>query len=517
MRRRRLNVAVVLFLAMSTGAALANGCAATPGNNTFTTSTAGGAGGAGGASSSSSSSGSGTGGDIIIIPDAGDASDAVEEQIIDPCVSQCGPVELCDQAHLGLDDNCDGLVDESCSCQAGQAHFCFKGDPGQRGKAGCFDGSETCTEQGTWGPCVGGVHAFPPDNCFLNDTDACHAISSPPYADVSLKVGTGNFSANALPGSETYQVTCPPGVSQCPTVSPPDVYKPLQSGEYSITYTKMVAGDPSPKTCTYPLFVGAPGLRVELSWEHTTADTGVDLDLHLHQPDNTQPWGISPGVPQDCTWSNCVVEDFSPPQGFDSPHWFADPPALPPTPVNWYNDLAHPENNTCYNDPRGVGLDWKLLGLGCHNPRLDADNITCDYSVTDPNDYDFCTPENINVDFPPANKWFRVAVHYYNNHSRGYDVHPEIKIFCNGALAAHLGSAGYYVPETPVTFEPSDGAGVGGNRFWVVADVAFSDDQCGKSLCTVKPVYSDPVNKTPFFTLDDAAEATFAPPYPPLP
>jgi hypothetical protein len=523
MRRRRTNVALVLTCAAIGGVGLANGCSATPGNNQFTTSSSSsGAGGTGtgGAMSSSSGSGGMGGMGITIHPGSGGGGGTgTGGTIINPCGTACGPVELCDPEHLGLDDNCDGLVDETCPCQAGQAHACFKGDPSYHNAPGCFDGTEICTEQGKYGPCIGGVHATPPDNCFLNDTSACHPISAPPYADVGLKQGTGNFSANATPGTETYTVTCPTGVSQCPMVTPPDVYKPLQSGEYTVTYTKMVAGDPNPKTCTFPLFVGAPGLRVELSWEHTTADQGVDLDLHVHQPDDTQAWGISPAVPQDCTWSNCVVSDFSPPQGFDSPHWFADPPAMPPSPVNWFNDLANPQNNTCYNDPRGVGQEWAGLGLGCHNPRLDADNITCDYSITDPNSYSFCTPENINIDYPPTGKWVRVGVHYYSSHGLNYDVHPEIKIFCNGALAADLGPAGYYMPETPVTFEPSDGAGLGGNRFWMVADVAFSDDKCGKTLCTVKPIYSDQAQKTPFFTIDDAATTpgNFAPPYPPAP
>ena len=518
MRRRRTNALLALVFAVPVAVALANGCSAMPSNNQFTTSTSSGAGGLGGASTNASSGSGGTGGGVTFTTSSGGGEDAGAEDVItNPCGSKCGPVELCDPEHLGTDDNCDGLVDETCSCQAGQAHFCFKGDPSYRGAPGCFDGTEHCTEQGKYGPCVGGVHAAPPDNCFLNDTSACHPISAPPYSDVTLKTGTGNFSANAVVGSESFAVQCPAGVSQCPVVTPPDVFKPLQSGEYTVTYTKSVAGDPNPKTCTYPLFVGAPGLRIELSWEHTTADTGVDLDLHVHQPDNTQPWGISPAVAQDCTWSNCVVSDFAPPQGFDSPHWFADPPAIPPTPVNWYLDLANPQNNTCYNDPRGVGTEWALLGKGCHNPRLDVDNITCDYSVTDPNSYSFCTPENINVDYPPTGKWTRIGVHYYNNHGHSYDVHPEIKVFCNGALAADLGPGGYYDPETPVTFEPSDGSSIGGNRFWVVGDVAFVDDKCGKSFCTVRPVYSDPVQKTPFFTIDDAATSTFAPPYPPPP
>jgi hypothetical protein len=510
--RRRVRPAFFFLLAASSGGLLADGCSATP-TNTFPTGSGAGPGGA--------SSASGTGGEggmiIIIHPDGGeDASDASDDVATNPCGTKCGTTELCDTAHTGLDDNCDGLVDEGCPCSAGQAHFCFKGDPSYRNVPGCFDGTEICTEQGTWGPCVGGVHAVSPDNCFLNDTSVCHAITSPPFADVHLKTGTGQFSANALAGTETFTVQCPTGVSQCPAVSAPDNFKPLQSGEYTVTYTKHISGDPNPKQCTYPLFVGAPGLRIELSWEHSTADDGVDLDLHVHQPNNTQPWGISPGKSQDCTWINCVESDFESP-GTDTPKWFADPPVMPPTPVNWWLDPVM-QNNTCYNDPRGVGLDWQSFGMGCHNPRLDADNISCKFAETNPNAYDFCTPENINIDFPPKGEWVRIGIHYYSSHSLGYEVHPEIKIFCNGGLAADLGPQGYYDPETPVTFAPFEGSGgPSENRFWIVADVAFSSDVCGKELCVVKPVYSDPVNKTPFLTLGSAATSHFDPGYPPPP
>jgi hypothetical protein len=100
-------------------------------------------------------------------------------------------------------------------------------------------------------------------------------------------------------------------------------------------------------------------------------------------------------------------------------------------------------------------------------------------------------------------------------------VHPHIKVFCDGAQAADLGPAGYYTPEAAVTFQATDGAGQGSdvmhNRFWIVADVAFTSNSCNKTMCTVRPIYSDPTLKTPFFTLAQAAVTQFAPPYPPLP
>jgi hypothetical protein len=367
-----------------------------------------------------------------------------------------------------------------------------------------------------WGPCIGGVNAEPPDNCFQNNTMGCHAISTTPFAVVDLKQGTGTFSVNAVPGSESYQVVCPMGVSPCPAVQPPESFQPLQSGEYSVTYTKSVAGDPNPSSCTFPLIVGASGLRVELSWEHHVTDMGVDLDLHMHEPVNTMPWATFPAAPQDCGYLNCRYQFFAPPGTVSAPTWFPLANVMPQA-CNWdVQPVA--SDNTCYNVPRGVGAEWQTLGMGCHNPRLDIDNVQCDDTVTDPNNAQFCAPENINIDYPPENQWFRIGVHYFRNYGMTYDVHPEIKIFLNGAQFGDLGPQGYYNPTAPVTFEPADGAGIGtGNRFWLVADVAVVDDGCGNATALVQPLYSDPTNLTPLFTIDTAATSAFAPPWPPPP
>lgn len=68
----------------------------------------------------------------------------------------CGASEICDN---GIDDDCNGLVDDGCACQSGAVQACFSGAPGQRGVGVCSDGQQSCTggEFGTWGPCVGGV------------------------------------------------------------------------------------------------------------------------------------------------------------------------------------------------------------------------------------------------------------------------------------------------------------------------------------------------------------------------
>lgn len=499
--RRRLAGAVIFGFAIAGAIGWAAGCSAA-GDPSSTGPAAGGQGGTalgGGGAGGLGAGGDGSGG-IIVIPDA-DTPDVM----VDPCDSRCGAEELCDPDHAGLDDDCDGEVDEGCPCFGGEANACFKGDPAYKSSPGCFAGTMKCTEFGTWGSCTGGKHAIAPDNCQFADAEGCHAISSVPFATVDLLTGTGTFSQDAV--SNTFTVTCPAGVDPCPAANGSQ-FQPLQSGEYSVLYEKTLA-DATTATCEFPLFVGAPGLRVELEWEHDLGGTGVDLDLHMHQPGTTTPWSLNGTDPQDCGYGNCTVDGFTFPF-FPVPTWF---PAnnVPPDPVNWHLD-AVAEKNGCFFAPNGKGQQWMNLGMGCHNPRLDTDNVTCDPSIVDPNHDDFCAPENINVDFPPVGQWTRIAVHYYSAHGLGYDVHPNIKIYCHGALAAELGAEGYYDPTTAVTFLPSHG-NTANNLVWLVADVLFSDNECSET-CTVQPLFLDEVARTPLFSSEGQVEQSFGPPYP---
>jgi hypothetical protein len=389
-------------------------------------------------------------------------------------------------------------VDEGCNCNAGAAQSCFKGDPSYRSFDGCFDGTQKCNELGVWGECVGGVHAT--DMCFQGSA-GCHPIQSPPFVTVDLASGLGNFGDDAT--SEVFTVTCPAGVNPCPTPTGTQ-YTPLQSGEYTVTYEKTLM-DNSTEECTFPLFVGAPGLRVELTWEwdeNLGTDT-VDLDLHVHRPGVISPWGGSSGNDDDCAYSNCAISSFSP-----FPNWYP-PNGTPPDPVSWYLDPVF-EKNTCYFGPNGSGALWQSNGQGCHNPRLDSDNITCDPTVTDPSSGSFCNPENINIDYPDT-EWTRIGVHYYSAHGETYDVHPVVKIFCDGDLAAELGGSGF---DAPVTYT----SGMGSSAFWLVADVAFREyDQCDEGLrCQVETLYDDPQAQTPLISTDTQVSASWVGPnYPP--
>ncbi len=68
----------------------------------------------------------------------------------------CSP-EDCEN---GLDDDCDGEVEEGCACLPGATRSCYAGPAETRGHGLCVEGTMACSqgaEFGTWGSCEGNV------------------------------------------------------------------------------------------------------------------------------------------------------------------------------------------------------------------------------------------------------------------------------------------------------------------------------------------------------------------------
>ena len=423
---------------------------------------------------------------------------------IDPCgPAPCGPVERCGAPREdgapgsgdGLDDNCDGRVDEGCICRPGEMRACFTGTPDRRGVGACRDGVMRCTELGAWvgNECTGATNPAR-ETCDGRDEDCNGAIDNgladcqtalrcPPAAGAAP---LENFSLDGRTIDATargfrWEVACPEGVSPCPMpTNPADPvlrFMAVREGLYRVTLTLMRDGGRT-DTCRFPLYIQGRGLRVELDWDRKggVASPGVDLDVHVVALDRTTRTSPRWFTTDDCYFATCKAPGAM-------VNWAASPADTRFAPTA--------DSSRCANAPPPFGDLWRASGR-CWNPRLDTDNIVCDPALRDPRDPAFCFPENAAVDDPPDHVTFRLAVNFYRDHGACDDMdarndvaHPTLTVSCGGLLRAAVGS----VEDGLVSMSCRDNPEIGSlNWTWLAADVRFVTNACGVRDCRVTPL-----------------------------
>ena len=417
------------------------------------------------------------------------AHDAFDAWVFgDRCARECGEAELCgDMAEGdGLDNDCNGSVDETCTCTYGSARSCFGGTPEQRGVGACADGMMHCGEFGRWSACTGGQVPVA-EVCDGADND-CNGLMDDGLADCASSVSCPGaerarpLATYALEGSRIYAgaatswrwtVTCPPAVATCPVPADPTARDTsiffVASGEYRVR-VEIVTDTGETLACEWVVNVQGVGLRVELVWDTQGIGHGdTDVDLHLHR--RSVPRDVMTGetpmyTSDDCFFLNCKASTYDYDGAALRTRW-----GLPDT-----ADLS-----ACRDAPEGEGRLWEELRGACYNPRLDVDVITCDPAQTDPRAGDFCAPENINIDEPPIGDTYRVMVNYYSQHDYSGPTYPMVTIYCNGEIRGAFGS-------DPLVTLRNGGGGARMNDNWMVADIVFFEDVCGHVDCFVSPL-----------------------------
>ncbi len=447
----------------------------------------------------------------------------------------------------GFDDDCDGLVDEGCSCDVspGETKPCWLVSGSQVDASGqavgwCRSnsvGTMRCIAQGefpVWdGECRGAQPPFGSDVCAVGDFD-CDGVDL-------------NSKEHDCSCDET-EVVCPTSPITTAPFPPPrnlpfvDGSSWIRGGNAAATDWQWTAtgGDcdnvlphPSFQLFNGPDGTGAPNTLQQTGLGPSRDQTGIvmptakgatsrihfgfglsgdyllkgEFTLRGRRYECTQKVQVrAPGIRAELCWSpmpNDVDLHFGRLQR---------PDACPSGKSGWFwscmgNDqnADHSQGTDCFyavnsgswgyaTSPPAVCHGWgsrRQATDACNNPRLDFDNIECNRTIFNPgkpvtifDPLGFCGAENINLDNPRNGDRFAVAAHAY---SISGTVKPHVNIYCNGQRKLSLGFQPGKVDFPHLT---QGGASTGGD-LWVAAVVEAQVNGAGAMTdCAITPVNS---------------------------
>jgi hypothetical protein len=432
------------------------------------------------------------------------------------CVPNTSEEEVCND---GLDNDCDGEIDETCGCGSADQP-CWGGDPAaaRGGDAICRNGRQECVQE-FWGPCEGVIYPDDEEDCDTPEDDNCNGIVNGPEEcpEVPDPVAAcpDDFSGPVLNfydlaggyddpldtpmAAAVWSVReNPPGFSFDVEVLSGDGLDMRFFADVLGRYVfELTVTNTTGRTDTCETVFNAMTedlLRIELFWnpdwdDETGEPDRSDVDLYLHRA-ATGTYTYS-GDNDSCHWRNCATcrEPYDDDRehertcrtfiSTDRPEGCTD---LWPRPDLHWNAGGVESTRDCERD----GDDNDVCPPDCEfdlsdDPRLDLDDV------------EGHGPENINVRAPAAGT-YRVGVHYFYPDGFG-DSTVYVRILCNGeelhstaGVIMHGGRLGRQWRT---------------NDFWEVGDIVIDYDV--DDVCVFHPIGTDDCHRIcPLNEADDS-------------